>query len=315
MCAFETDLLPIDTVGDVIHQQLLDHDKLSMHGRIHSVFRRCAYLQFNRILVCAALPELGNSSITLLLANSCQTLPACFTPGAKVSLSMNDLRISDRFVFCARNAGTYDSVIVPRRVDLHLMNVVNQRVQQLDLPHEGLAPVLKHDGAHRTGESALLQYAKPLIDELLEGLPVLRDGVAKVYDYTDSPRWVRLMGAGPGLTPSGDDFLIGVLVALHLLGQKESAQVLWGSVAVEAKTSTTQISNTLLEQAACGRVSQTVRLFIDTLFADDPTTTAGLNSLLRQMGETSGWDWLAGFVLTLNVLLQHSSVTPLARVH
>ncbi|MGI9410346.1 MAG: DUF2877 domain-containing protein, partial [Hyphomicrobiaceae bacterium] len=40
--------------------------------------------------------------------------------------------------------------------------------------------------------------------------------------------WVGAMaGLGPGLTPSGDDFLGGMMVALHRLGEAAAAQLLW----------------------------------------------------------------------------------------
>jgi hypothetical protein len=62
---------------------------------------------------------------------------------------------------------------------------------------------------------------------------------------------VRLLGRGPGLTPTGDDVLAGALVSLHALGAP-AAQSLAAAVAASAPDATTTVSVALLRHAARG---------------------------------------------------------------
>ena len=62
----------------------------------------------------------------------------------------------------------------------------------------------------------------------------------------------RLLGRGPGLTPTGDDVLAGALVTLHALGSPTAA-ALAQAVRTQAPEATTTVSAALLRHAADGR--------------------------------------------------------------
>ena len=68
----------------------------------------------------------------------------------------------------------------------------------------------------------------------------------------DAPPPVDLLGLGPGLTPSGDDVLCGMLVALRAVGQAGMAPELYAALAAAAPTATSPISAAFLRAAAEG---------------------------------------------------------------
>jgi len=338
----DTDLESIDFIGDSVHQYVKQFEGAAIHGQVHSVFYRCAYLQFHNMLVCVALSELGPGPITLLLKNNCTRFPACFVQGSSASLSTQGLDVNGEHSFRSDAAHIFDSAIQPRIIDRQRLFRLNRLIARLDLPEEGLALSLRPDALPCNSKTILMQYAKPAISALLTDLPVLPLRLNdRSYDQSskidgvkisaDVKQWVRLLGAGPGLTPSGDDFLSGVLAALHVLGHAATATLIWNDVAETARTATNKISVALLEQAAAGRLSHKVSLLVDALLDDNSTTPARLNLLLGQLGETSGWDWLAGFGLGVNRLLgdpeglyysiycfdvdHRNSESPLVRVH
>ncbi|MFC4063216.1 DUF2877 domain-containing protein [Planomonospora corallina] len=105
----------------------------------------------------------------------------------------------------------------------------------------------------------------------------------------------QLIGLGPGLTPSGDDMLAGLLVALRHLGTAAGVErAVWladwlaAAVTFDARGRTTPISATLLHCAARGQTSGEVLAVLRGLAGRQPLEPA-LARLLG-LGHTSGAD-------------------------
>jgi len=128
---------------------------------------------------------------------------------------------------------------------------------------------------------------------------------------------IKLLGLGPGLTPLGDDFLLGVLLALnrwgHLLSidlpedQKNKPgsaptilinglnQIILENTGVK----TTKISASLLACAAEGAADERLLVILDGLFSGSTFTQNDLRNMLR-WGNSSGITVLAGMISVLN---------------
>ena len=99
-----------------------------------------------------------------------------------------------------------------------------------------------------------------------------------------------LIGLGPGLTPSGDDYLGGMLVALRLSGRAMQADGLWRWLQPRLAQRTSAISAAHLAAAAAGEAHEALH---DVL-------AGGLDlARLDAVGHCSGWDALAGAVAVL----------------
>lgn len=137
----------------------------------------------------------------------------------------------------------------------------------------------------------------------------------------DPGQVVRLLGLGPGLTPSGDDVLAGLLLGLRAVGRHEdrTGRALATEV-LDGLWRTTALSGTLLRAAARGYAVPPV---VDLLAAlhgriDDqlPPPADRVARLVREVartGHTSGADLLVGVRAALRVgapaLLAHSLTT------
>lgn len=117
-----------------------------------------------------------------------------------------------------------------------------------------------------------------------------------------------LIGLGPGLTPSGDDMLSGLLVALRHLGEAADApgavrlaDWLGAAVTYDARTRTTPISATLLYCAARGQAGPEVVGVLRGVVGLQPLEPA-VHRLLR-LGHTSGADLLLGIRIGLSAVL------------
>jgi hypothetical protein len=130
-----------------------------------------------------------------------------------------------------------------------------------------------------------------------------------VQDITQVARiGMDLVGLGPGLTPSGDDFLGGMLFAAHSLKMTYPEDFYWedeiiGDLIDWARTRTNPISHTVLHDLALGHGPEPLHEVVRSLLMghDLECLMAAVARLLR-IGHTSGWDILAG-VLTGMLML------------
>jgi hypothetical protein len=101
-----------------------------------------------------------------------------------------------------------------------------------------------------------------------------------------------LVGLGPGLTPSGDDFLGGVMLALHHVHRETQARGLWRWLEPRL-AHTSAISAAHLAAAAAGEGHEALHQALGHLFQRTPGWPAALDRL-DAIGHCSGWDALAG---------------------
>jgi hypothetical protein len=115
----------------------------------------------------------------------------------------------------------------------------------------------------------------------------------------DAGPLAALLGLGPGLTPSGDDFLGGALVALHLLGRDALCDAIWAALAPHIPASTNEISAAHLAAAAQGFGSAALHALLDDVLAGRVDSLPARIAALAAIGHTSGWDALVGAIIVL----------------
>lgn len=120
-------------------------------------------------------------------------------------------------------------------------------------------------------------------------------------------RLVRgLVGAGRGLTPSGDDALCGVLLGLRAAGPPAAAApAAVDQVATAVRQSlaaTTSLSASLLLAATDGHAVPEVVTVVEAVVRGDEAATARALPGVLAIGHSSGADLLAGLAGTLDAL-------------
>ena len=109
----------------------------------------------------------------------------------------------------------------------------------------------------------------------------------------------QLAGAGIGLTPSGDDFIIGALYATWIIHPPETTRVLAEEIAACAAPLTTSLSAALLRFAGRGEAGILWHKFFDALISSEVDPIRSAMDEISVVGATSGGDALAGFISTL----------------
>ncbi len=125
-----------------------------------------------------------------------------------------------------------------------------------------------------------------------------------------------LVGLGPGLTPSGDDVLAGLLLALRLLGGaiRGGTRAVWladwlgAAVTSDAGDRTTSVSATLLYCAARGQAAAEVAAVLRAFAGQEPAGRAAARLLAT--GHTSGADLAWGLAAGCRAALALSSNAP-----
>jgi hypothetical protein len=108
----------------------------------------------------------------------------------------------------------------------------------------------------------------------------------------------KLAGLGQGLTPSGDDFLMGAVYAAWIIHPHEIAECIVTEIAKVATPLTTSLSAAWLRAAAKGEAGILWHKFLAALISGNETAIDLQTSNILSIGATSGADALAGFINT-----------------
>jgi len=110
-----------------------------------------------------------------------------------------------------------------------------------------------------------------------------------------------LIGLGEGLTPAGDDCLVGALAVLHRFASSwlRAHPEISAAVGRAAAVSTTRVAHEFVAHALAGRFGGSL---IDLLTAESADAVARSAARLLRSGATSGADTLCGVRLAVGVL-------------
>ena len=116
---------------------------------------------------------------------------------------------------------------------------------------------------------------------------------------------IELLGAGPGLTPIGDDFILGILLTANRLSesifQENTMAIFNQSILEKARDKTTQLSFSLLVCATEGSADERLLKVLDSLSIGDEIHDQDLIQMLN-WGSSSGIAVLAGMLTALTRL-------------
>ncbi|OGA55672.1 MAG: hypothetical protein A3G81_07910 [Betaproteobacteria bacterium RIFCSPLOWO2_12_FULL_65_14] len=224
------------------------------YGEVCASFRRSFYLRCpGERYACLGDASLGHGPLNVLVTGL--TMPAI---GERMSVDIEDAQLWTPPPYKPGHP----------KLD-ELRNAARDRV-----PAEGLGCLVL--GSH----NALSGHAQPALEALERWL--VGNALGKEAE--------QLIGLGPGLTPSGDDYLGGMLVALRVAGRGVQADGLWRWLQPRLNGRTSAISAAHLTAAAAGEAHEALH---DVLNGD-------LNlEKLDAVGHCSGWDALAGALAVL----------------
>jgi hypothetical protein len=206
-------------------------------------------------------------------------------------ISYADVRLAvGKSIFNLENTLEWDPLpnwLAIRRINRQEL-VIRIEQQLLNLPKkDGFAEVFYTDGMEP--RSKFYSSMKKGAELLFEGLS--GDDTEKMVTGGEA-----LGGLGVGLTPSGDDFLVGTMFGLWASrpGKKaiSTAELIWAGAAGQ----TTSLSREWLSAAVAGEAGEDWHKLVEALLAGNEELVDIAIERILTTGATSGADALCGFV-------------------
>lgn len=250
-----------------------------VRGRVRAMFERSAYLMVNSGPALVLHAACGDHTPTSLCPSTWPPATSAVAVGDAVAGRAGHLKVGD-LVLDVRGARVWRPAGSPV-------------VSTTTLSDRGIA------AAHHRVLRAADRRTGELLPALERALTARDADADAVTDCVAS-----LVGRGPGLTPSGDDALVGLLAVLHRLdpaGEASPAQLLRPAVAAHLRR-TGDISAHYLGLAVGGHFGERLIALCDALAGDDPGDVAAAAAAVVATGATSGADALLGAVSGLRLV-------------
>ncbi len=287
-----------DRIGDCVPARA--------RGRVHSVFERACNIETRAgELVTLLAQVLGNVPHGIRLAGPVAPFGAWLAPGQYAILDGAALCLPDAGVTVdLSGAAVWRGAVAAVPTDHCSMNAdgaalaVSLRELRATLAdralEQGFAPLL----AAAAGAGARPCVERALATRLSHALPLL----ARATERRDIPAVVgataRLVGLGPGLTPSGDDFIAGYLAALWSRAGFDSGLDAMLPPLADALAPlflrTNAISRQMLSDAAQGRFAERLIDVTVAISGGGDVVDATVRALAS--GHSSGADTLCGLL-------------------
>jgi hypothetical protein len=274
-------------------------------GVIHSIFHHACNVRLEGdALITLVSSEKGNLAQGIRLRT-----PSTFTflnqlrVGQPVACRGGILRISgSELSVDLRTASLWHIDLKGLRVDLHQPDTAQAwAVAWLEL--------LKH----RSGSGIFAMIAgiptqypgiSPIetLERAVGTISVLIDATHNLQVDAAVAAFRPLIGLGPGLTPSGDDFIVGYLTGLWSTAGSDSSRLRFisslGTWLSQASTGTNAISRTYIKSAVNGNVSEPIATLAQRFgWGESMDSVRQATRTALQVGHTSGTDGVLGLLL------------------
>lgn len=266
-------------------------------GRVLAVFDSSFYVAFGAGLVCVGGAGLAAGPLNLIISAPSGTnwRASGLRVDDRVSMVNCVLSVGRRFRFDLAGTMPWAPEPVPGGwTAKDLERGLSGFRQACSGRHfaQGLGGFL-HGGDGPGNGSSIHQQARAPVKSLDQWLSAaLRDPQGALA--TSPEDLAGLLGLGPGLTPSGDDYLGGMMIAARSIGEATLCRRLWDVVRPLAASAGNPVALAHLSAASEGLGTVGIHQAIETIIAGRSGAFGGAVKGIDAIGHTSGWDAMAG---------------------
>lgn len=251
-------------------------------GSVIAVFENSVYLEFSDTdeLVCLGTNSLVEGPINI--STTLTQLPA-ITTGHQWHYCKGELNIEG--LASMQYKSTQLKPIAAH--ELPISTAVEPRI--IKLLHSHLTQRHSHNA-----------FNQKLEDRLQAGIQTLIQWLQSTPGLPPPNKLQNIIGCGEGLTPSGDDILIGTLITLKHTNQLVRFKALTNWIKAHATTQTNRISLAHLQAACKGHAVSVLHDLLNAIGSNDITLVQQSLKDLDQYGHCSGKDALRGLVTVID---------------
>ncbi|MEG0240414.1 DUF2877 domain-containing protein [Anaerorhabdus sp.] len=277
--------------SQIIEKHYFDifEDEEIIYGRVHSVFNDLINV------------ELANKEIIVIASNRISVKPKMIQVNY---FSSSFFKVDDKIVFMKNNCFSNNVKIVFNQPEIKNcdirciwdVNVISESWiysfynSLMTLKSEGLLPIIRMNSTTNNFCNHIMKQLEGLYFNINQGDI---DSLSKIIN--------KLIGVGIGLTPSSDDFLVGVLLALYLNCQNRNRNELYEAIAKRIQVicigKTTKVSEYYIINACRGYFDLDILCIVEDLKKDSWNFDTFMK--VKNHGHSSGIDFLVGFYLSL----------------
>ena len=268
-------------------------------GNVIAVFDGSFYVETMGEISCVARDDLGASPLNILVGapRTVSWAAAGICVGARVRFSRYAFHVAGRLSFTTAGYELWTPPDFPKPVSRPCVSEGLRELARISRSNNKQGGLIRFaDPAYRPVEEERICFAA--------AVPVrcLRDWCIAGFRYgstSSEPNLSSLgyfVGLGPGLTPSGSDFVGGVMLALTVLGATGMRDRLWSLLRPVVEDMDNPIMAAHLAAAAEGMGSAALHRVIDAVVTGDANSLRSCIHGLDAIGHTSGWDAVAGVV-------------------
>jgi uncharacterized protein DUF2877 len=278
-------------------------------ANVEAVFERSFYLRSGDEFICIGESEIGNGPITLI-GNLGPLSNLELQPGHSAAVCDRHIVIGNSIRLTLDQSESWRSPpwpICPSPIRLIDTCAALAWRAAIDAPEESLARHVSAIPQTSRRQRPLARIARPRIAIFEHWLSAVLDARhVRVMAFEEAIQ--GLIGLGPGLTPSGDDFLVGALALLDAIDERDAHVALARAIIDTLPGSTAPLSACFLRAATAAYVGENLHRAVSSVIASDVDAAM---AAVENIGHGSGWDLMAGITTTLRVAAAARLGTPL----
>ncbi len=296
--------VPVFSIGSMALGYLL----CSKKWKVIATFKRSIYCRDDKAnIICIGKSEIGKGPFTLLCSPVSPWPEHVLSTTKQIRVLKNQLLLEGTGItFDLHGATVWNRGLrtISGQGDCFLNDIswITERTL-CDAPPESLGMVvasfspLTMQKTRRSPNTLIESLHSSFVEVISEirNLPILLPGGQCNNSFAEGLG--RLIGLGPGLTPSGDDFLAGVVMGLFKAGREDEAAWLAHYFYRAAQARVADISLAFYRALSEGLLAEPYQLLLKAIGTGEILSLERLLNRVSLFGATSGWDTITGMLL------------------
>lgn len=271
--------------------------------KVHSIFNKVINIEIGKRLICIGYSEMNISPFGVVInEEDFKFVANNLTINTVINIENSDITFDHKTILSISNS------LEPLTLDLDIKHIENNRLRKNIKFLKNLVLISSWKCGFEWDFASII---KSIEGNTTSRASEFSDKVncvcsIKHIDEKSSKEFLDyFIGRGKGLTPSGDDLIIGMLCIYNFAGNNvENFKNILGSFIKENSSKTTRISNEYLFYSLKNEFSTSLKeLCVSLLYGDEKKILKDVMNI-KKAGSTSPVDTIIGIIIAVHSLME-----------